>query len=109
MVKVAITQTGSGKCALSGYEGEGLTAAFDNDQPLFFDVAILQAATCVAIGSRGQVTTAAAEQADSSSAGGGREVTRSRTDAGPFHGWSLLNHPECSGGRYGPADCKATG
>jgi hypothetical protein len=35
MVKVAITQTGSGKCALSGYEGEGLTAAFDNDQPLF--------------------------------------------------------------------------
>ena len=35
MVKVAITQTGSGKCALSGYEGEGLTAAFDSDQPLF--------------------------------------------------------------------------
>jgi hypothetical protein len=36
MVKVSITQTGSGKCALSGYEGEGLTAAFDTDQPLFW-------------------------------------------------------------------------
>lgn len=35
MVKVSITQTGSGKCALSGYDGEGLTAAFDADQPLF--------------------------------------------------------------------------
>jgi hypothetical protein len=35
MVKVAITQTGSGKCALSGYEGEGLNVAFDGDQPLF--------------------------------------------------------------------------
>jgi hypothetical protein len=35
MVKVAITQTGSDKCALSGYDGEGLTAAFDADQPLF--------------------------------------------------------------------------
>ncbi len=36
MVKVSITQTGAGKCALSGYEGEGLTAAFDGDQPLFW-------------------------------------------------------------------------
>ena len=36
MVKISITQTGSGKCALSGYEGEGLTAAFDTDQPLFW-------------------------------------------------------------------------
>ena len=36
MVTVAILQTGSGKCALSGYEGEGLTAAFDADQPLFW-------------------------------------------------------------------------
>ena len=36
MVKVSITQTGSGQCALSGYEGEGLTAAFDTDQPLFW-------------------------------------------------------------------------
>ena len=35
MVKVTITQTGNGKCALSGYEGDGLTAAFDNDNPLF--------------------------------------------------------------------------
>ena len=35
MVKVTITQTGTGKCALSGYEAEGLTAAFDADQPLF--------------------------------------------------------------------------
>jgi hypothetical protein len=35
MVQVMIQQTGTGKCALSGYEGEGLTAAFDSDQPLF--------------------------------------------------------------------------
>jgi hypothetical protein len=35
MVKTTITQTGSGHCALSGYDGEGLTVAFDSDQPLF--------------------------------------------------------------------------
>lgn len=36
MVKVSITQTGTGKCALSSYEGEGLAVAFDSDQePLF--------------------------------------------------------------------------
>lgn len=35
MVTISITQTGSGKCALSGYDGEGLTAAFDSDLPLF--------------------------------------------------------------------------
>ena len=36
MVKVTILQTGTGKCALSSYEGEGLTAAFGDDKPLFW-------------------------------------------------------------------------
>ena len=36
MVKVSILQTGAGKCALSSYEGEGLTAAFGDDKPLFW-------------------------------------------------------------------------
>ena len=35
MVTVKINGTGSGQCALSARDGDGLTVAFDNDQPLF--------------------------------------------------------------------------
>lgn len=36
MVKISIIETGSGKCCLSGYEGEGLTAGFENETPMFW-------------------------------------------------------------------------
>lgn len=35
MVTVKISGTGSGMCALSARDSEGLTAAFDSDTPLF--------------------------------------------------------------------------
>ena len=35
MVKVSILHMGVGKCTLSSYKGEGLTAAIDADQPIF--------------------------------------------------------------------------
>ena len=35
MVTVKISGTGSGLCALSARDGDGLTVAFDSDTPLF--------------------------------------------------------------------------
>lgn len=35
MVTVKISGTGSGMCALSARDSDGLTAAFDSDTPLF--------------------------------------------------------------------------
>lgn len=35
MVTVKISGTGSGQCALSCRDGDGLTVAFDSDAPLF--------------------------------------------------------------------------
>ncbi|HEX3146820.1 MAG TPA: hypothetical protein VHR66_01890 [Gemmataceae bacterium] len=35
MVSVKISGAGSGICALSARDGDGLTVAFENDQPLF--------------------------------------------------------------------------
>lgn len=35
MLMVKINGIGNGSCALSARDGDGLTVAFDNDQPLF--------------------------------------------------------------------------
>ena len=34
-IKVTISQTGAGQCALTGREGDGLTVAFENEPPAF--------------------------------------------------------------------------
>ena len=34
-IRVTISQTGTGTCALTGREGDGLTVAFDGEPPIF--------------------------------------------------------------------------
>jgi hypothetical protein len=58
MVSVKISGSGSGVCALSARDGDGLTVAFENDQPLFLSWKSFKQLLSLRLGAHGKAPLA---------------------------------------------------
>ena len=64
MVTVKINATGQGSCALTNREGDGLTAAFENDTPLFLSWKSFKQLLTIRLAQNGKTTALAPKPAE---------------------------------------------